>query len=69
MIAVTQPQDPAYSHYYAGLILVVVFGFTFVRLRLRLGIASALAIMTAYELVALFRQKILQEFPKNMLQD
>jgi hypothetical protein len=61
MIAATEPKDPAYTHYYAGLILVVVFGFTFVRLRLRFGILSALIIVAAYELVTILCQKILNE--------
>jgi hypothetical protein len=61
MVAVTEPKDPAYTHYYAGLILVIVFGFTFVRLRFRYGVVLASTIIAAFEIVSIFCQKILQE--------
>ncbi len=61
MIAATRPGDPAYAHYYAGLILVVVFGFTFVRLRLRYAIVATGIVIAAYEVVAVSCQKILAQ--------
>ncbi len=61
MIAATQPGDPAYAHYYAGLILVVVFGFTFIRLRVRHAIAATGIVIAAYEIVAVWRQRILEQ--------
>lgn len=61
MIAVSQPRDPGYAHYYAGLILVIVFGFTYLRLRLRFGLAAAGIIVAAYEWIAIFYQRILDQ--------
>ncbi|MGE5193476.1 MAG: PP2C family protein-serine/threonine phosphatase [Deltaproteobacteria bacterium] len=49
MIVVAKPAEPAHSHYYAGLILVVMFGFTFVQLRLRYAILATSLVVVAYE--------------------
>jgi len=59
MIATARPEDPAFTHYYAGLILVVTFGCTFIRARTRLAAAASVTVIVAYEIVALGVQRIL----------
>jgi len=61
MIALAQETELAFRYYYAGLLLVLTFSFTVVRLRFRSAAVCSLLIITAYELVAFFEQRLLAD--------
>jgi PAS domain S-box-containing protein len=59
MSGVTSPQEPAYTSYYAGLLLVIMWGYTFIRLRFWYAALAGVIIMAGYEVVAIGYQHLL----------
>jgi PAS domain S-box-containing protein len=59
MSAIARPEEPGYSGYYVGLILVIMWTYTFIRLRFWYALATSLTIVVGYEIVALFFQDLL----------
>jgi two-component system NtrC family sensor kinase len=57
--AITQPEEIAYSHYYAGLILVMLFTSSWLRLRFWYALATNTIMIISYELAALYLQHLL----------
>lgn len=54
MLAFAKESEPGYDFYYAGLMLVIFGIYTILRLRFHYAIVSSLAIVAAYEYVAVF---------------
>ncbi|MBV6340868.1 sensor histidine kinase [Candidatus Magnetobacterium casense] len=59
MIAISKKEELGYSHYYAGLFLVIIWIYTFLRLRFIYAIISALIILISYEIVIIFLKRML----------
>lgn len=59
IIAHSQPDESAYSHYYAGILLVVMGCFTFMRLRFRNALLANIAVLIGFEVVAIGYQHLL----------
>lgn len=60
MIAVANPDEPGYVHYYAGLFLVTMWNYTLLRLRFVFAVMSSLALVGGYEYVLIYEQGMLQ---------
>lgn len=59
MSGIARPQEPGFSGYYVGLILVIMWAYTFIRLRFWYALASSLIIVIGYEVVAIVFQGLL----------
>ena len=59
MSAVAQPTEAAYTTYYAGLILVIMWGYTFIRLRFWYATLTGWIIVAGYQVVAIGYQHLL----------
>jgi PAS domain S-box-containing protein len=57
--AIVAPTDPAFTTYYAGLILVIAWNYTFVRLRFWYALGAGAAVLVGYEVVAIGYQRLL----------
>jgi len=60
IIEVTQPGEMAHEHYYAGIILVLLFTGSWLRLRFWYAFAANTSMIIGYEIVAIFGQHFLQ---------
>lgn len=59
MSGIVQPQEPGFSGYYVGLILVIMWTYTFLRLRFWYALSSSLIIVIGYEVAAIVFQGLL----------
>jgi PAS domain S-box-containing protein len=57
--AVAGPTEAAYTTYYAGLILVIMWGYTFIRLRFWYATLTGWVIVAGYQVVAIAYQHLL----------
>lgn len=60
IIGASRPDEPGFTHYYVGLILVMMFVSSFIRLRFWAALVANVAILTTYEFMAVTRQALLQ---------
>lgn len=67
MIAIVQPEEPAYNYYYAGLILVIMWSYTFIRLRFIYAAIVCWLIVVSYEFSGIFLQNMLSNFDSRIV--
>lgn len=59
MISISDRNDPGFKYYFVGLLLIIMWIHTFIRLRFLYSTITSLAITTAYNIVAIFGQGLL----------
>ncbi len=57
--AVVLPSEPAFTTYYAGIMLVLMWNYTFLRLRFKPALVAGVLLVVSYEIVALGYQRLL----------
>jgi signal transduction histidine kinase len=67
IIGITRPEEVAYSHYYSGLILVMLFTSSWLRLRFWYALVTNTIIVICYELAAIYWQNLLATQQGNIL--
>jgi signal transduction histidine kinase len=63
---ITKPGEIAYTHYYAGLILVMLFTSSWLRLRFWYALSTNTIIIISYELAAIYAQQLLDSPQGNV---
>lgn len=58
MIAISQPSEPAYRFYYAGIILVVIGHHTVIKMTNQLSLILSIIIILCYDALAIYFQKL-----------
>lgn len=67
IIMITRPEEVANSHYYSGLLLVMLFTSSWLRLRFWYALVTNTIVIIAYEIVAIYVQHLLAE-PQGQVQ-
>lgn len=67
IIMITRPEEIAYTQYYAGLILVMLFTSSWLRLRFWYALSTNTIIIISYELAAIYKQHLPETPQGNIL--
>ena len=66
IIMITQPVEVANTHYYSGLILVMLFTSSWLRLRFWYALVTNTIVIISYQLVAIYEQNLLGSLEGNV---